>query len=158
MCSAILSLITSQYGKVSEGLVISREGDIINKWQKTTQNEKMTFVDNFNQLRHSHPPLARYLTWYLHSSPLYPGLLTPAFVACSTNAGEGPENCSALPIANMGHRMTERSSSDNLLELRKPLYSCTEERCRISTCSGMSLHMTQFYQAFSCLDTASDKC
>ena len=85
-------------------------------------------------------------------------LLTPAFVACSTNAGEGPENHSALPIANMGHRMSERSSSDNLLELRKPLYSCTEERCHISTRSGMSLHMTQFYQAFSCIDTASDKC
>ena len=66
---------------------------------------------------------------------LYPGLVTPAFVACSTNTGEGlvklihamtyldvwrsgtyPEKsqASALPIANTDCRTTENSTSDSL--------------------------------------------
>ena len=40
---------------------------------------------------------------------------------------------------------------------RKPLYSCTEGLCRSSTRLGTSLHVTQFYQAFSRVSTASDK-
>ena len=43
------------------------------------------------------------------------------------------------------------------LGCRKPLYSHTEGMCHSSTHLGMSLHMTQFYQAFPCVSTASDK-
>ena len=45
------------------------------------------------------------------------------------------------------------------LGFRKPLYSCTEGilMCHSSTHPDTSLHMTQFYQAFSHINTASDK-
>ena len=47
-----------------------------------------------------------------------------------------------------------------LLGFRKPLYSCTEGICHSwsSTRPGTSLHVTQFYQAFPHVSTASDKC
>jgi len=44
------------------------------------------------------------------------------------------------------------------LGFRKLLYSCTEGMCHSSTHPGTSLHMTQFYQAFPSISTASDKC
>ena len=44
------------------------------------------------------------------------------------------------------------------LGFRKPLYSCTEGMCHSSTCPGTSYHMTQFYQAFPGISTASDEC
>ena len=43
------------------------------------------------------------------------------------------------------------------LGFRKLLYSCTEGMCHSSTRPGMSYHMTQFYQAFPRISTASDK-
>jgi len=43
------------------------------------------------------------------------------------------------------------------LGFRKLLYSCTEGMCHSSTFPGMSLYMTQFYQAFPRISTASDK-
>ena len=43
------------------------------------------------------------------------------------------------------------------LGFRKPLYSCTEGMCHSSTHPGMSYHVTQFYQAFPRVSTASDK-
>ena len=80
------------------------------------------------------------------------GLLSPAFVACSTNVGEGlvklsrvqcrtwtcggvahsQKNCKwvrVLPIANTDHRTTEHSVSDSLSDVswvQKAAYSCTE--------------------------------
>ena len=43
------------------------------------------------------------------------------------------------------------------LGFRKPLYSCTEGMCYSSTHPGMSYHVTQFYQAFPRISTASNK-
>jgi len=43
------------------------------------------------------------------------------------------------------------------LGFRKPLYSCIEGVCHSSTRPGTSYHVTQFYQAFSRVSTASDK-
>jgi len=43
------------------------------------------------------------------------------------------------------------------LGFRKPLYSCTEGMCHSSTRPGASYHVTQFYQAFPHVSTASDK-
>jgi len=43
------------------------------------------------------------------------------------------------------------------LEFRKPLYSCSEGMYHSSTHPGGSLHVTQFYQAFPSIRTASDK-
>jgi len=43
------------------------------------------------------------------------------------------------------------------LGFRKPLYSCTEGMCHSSICPGTSYHVTQFYQAFPHISTASDK-
>ena len=43
------------------------------------------------------------------------------------------------------------------LGFRKPLYSRTEGMCHFSTHPSGSLHVTQFYQAFPCIRTASDK-
>ena len=93
----------------------------------------------------------------------YPGLLTLAFVACSTNVGEGlvklitcndrpgcveewhipGKTASALPIANMDRRSTNAQHQTVLvmfLGFRKPLYSCTEGMCHFSTHPGISLH------------------
>jgi len=69
----------------------------------------------------------------------------------------------SLPIANMNHRMTERSTSDSLGDVswvQKAAYSCTEGMCHSSTHPVMSLHVTQFYLTFTCVtcSTASDKC
>ena len=44
------------------------------------------------------------------------------------------------------------------LGFRKPLYSCSEGMCHYSTSLGMSLHASQFYQAFPRVSAASDKC
>ena len=66
---------------------------------------------------------------------------------------------SALPIASMNRRITERSTSDSLGDVswvQKLLYSCTEGKCHSSTRPGTSLHVTQFYQAFPHVTTASD--
>jgi len=41
---------------------------------------------------------------------------------------------------------------------RKPLYSCTEGMYHSSIRTGTSYHLTQFYQAFPRISTASDKC
>jgi len=43
------------------------------------------------------------------------------------------------------------------LGFRKPLYSCTEGMCHSSKRPGTSYHVTQFYQAFPRVSTASDK-
>ena len=43
------------------------------------------------------------------------------------------------------------------LRFRKPLYSCTEGMCHSSIRPGTSYHMTQFYQAFPHVNTASDE-
>jgi len=93
----------------------------------------------------------------------YPDLLTPAYVACSTNMGEGlvklitcndrpgcveewhipGKTVSALPIANMDRRTTKCATSDSLGDVswvQKAAYSCTEGMCHFSTCPGTSLH------------------
>ena len=44
-----------------------------------------------------------------------------------------------------------------LLGFRRPLYSCTEGMCHSSTRPGTSYHVTEFYQAFPRVSTASDK-
>jgi len=41
---------------------------------------------------------------------------------------------------------------------KKPLYSCTKGMCHSSTHPGTSYHVTQFYQAFPHVSTASEKC
>ena len=90
-------------------------------------------------------------SWSGFTIVLYPGLHAPAFVTCSTSAGEGlvklshmvrctwtcggvahsqkkRKQVSALPIVNMDCRTTERSKSDSLGDVswvQKPLYSCT---------------------------------
>ena len=68
---------------------------------------------------------------------------------------------SALLIANTDCRMTEHSTSDSLGDIHflgsEPLYNCTEGMCHSSTHPGTSLHVTQFYQAFPHVSTASDK-
>ena len=43
------------------------------------------------------------------------------------------------------------------LGFRKPLYNYTQGMCHSSTRPGTSLHVTQFYQAFPRVSTASDK-
>jgi len=43
------------------------------------------------------------------------------------------------------------------LGFRNSLYSCTEGMCHSSTRPGTSYHMTQFYQAFPRVSTASNK-
>jgi len=47
---------------------------------------------------------------------------------------------------------------ETFLGFRKPLNSCTEGMCHSSTRPGTSYHMTQFYQAFPHVSTASNKC
>ena len=106
----------------------------------------------------------------------------PVFVACSTNAWEGLVKLSHVQrrtwtcggVAQSWKsrkRVHYRSQTQTVQQLsvrhqtvlatflgfRKPLYSCTEVMCHTSTCPGTSLHMTQFYQAFPCISTASDK-
>ena len=44
------------------------------------------------------------------------------------------------------------------LGFRKPLHSCTEGMCHSSTRPGTSYHVTQFFQAFPRVSTASNKC
>jgi len=44
------------------------------------------------------------------------------------------------------------------LKSKKPFYNCTEGMGHSSTRPGTSLHMSQFYQAFPHVITASDKC
>jgi len=66
----------------------------------------------------------------------------------------------ALLIVNTDHRTTERSTSDSLGNVswfRMPLYSCTEGMCHSFTHPGTSLHVTQFYQAFPRVSSASNK-
>ena len=115
------------------------------------------------------------LWWFRPSLVSYPGLLTPAFVACSTNAEEGqvklimcndvagrveewrsgtfPEKpqVSTLLIANMDHRMIERSTSDSLGDVSwvqnatLQLYRRNVPLLHTSTQHpGMSLHVISF--------------
>jgi len=103
----------------------------------------------------------------------YPGLLAPAYVACSTNAGEGLVKLSHVvgrtwTCGRLAHsrktaskrvcyqlqtRTVERLSVRHqtvlatFLGFRKLLYSCTKGMCHSSTRPGTSYHMTQFYQA-----------
>jgi len=109
----------------------------------------------------------------------YAGLLTPVFVACSTNAGEGLVKLSHVQwrtrmcggVAHswksrkwVGYRSQTQTVQQlsaqhqtvlaTFLGFRKPLYSCTEVMCHTSTRPGTSLHVTQ---AFPHVSTASDK-
>ena len=56
-------------------------------------------------------------------------------------------------------QLSARHQTDltTFLGFRKPLYSCTEGMCHSSTHPGTSYHVTQFYQAFPRVSTASDK-
>jgi len=100
----------------------------------------------------------------------YPGPLPPAFVACSTNMGEGLVTlitCSNVPgcveewhiprktaskwvCYRLQTRTVERLSAwhqtvlATFLGFRKPLYSCTEGICHSSTRPGMSVHRFSF--------------
>ena len=120
-------------------------------------------------------------TTYLAS---YPGLLTPAFVASSTNTGKGLAKLSHvqwvpghveewhIPRQTVSKRVhywsqtwtVERLSAQHqrvlatFLGFRKLLYSCTEGMCHSSTHPGMWLHVTQLYQAFPHVSTANDEC
>jgi len=51
-----------------------------------------------------------------------------------------------------------RQSWQHFLGSKSQLQSCTEGMCHSSTCPDTSLHVTQFYQAFLCVSTASSKC
>ena len=111
----------------------------------------------------------------------YPDLLAPAFVACSTNVGEGLVKLSHMvwrtwTCGGVSHsrktaskrvryrlqtRTVERLSAWHqtvlamFLGFRKPLNSCTEGMCYSSTRPGTSYHVTQFYQAFIRISTAT---
>jgi len=112
----------------------------------------------------------------------YPGLLTPVFVACSTNAGEGLVNLSQVSwrtltwgrVAHSFCRAVKRLSEskkrcqDCLMSSTQSFYGlCLQSvvhslavfpgLCHSSTRPGMSYHVTQFYQAFPHVNTASDK-
>jgi len=99
-----------------------------------------------------------------------PGLLTPVFVACSTNMGEGlvtlitcsdvpgcveewhipPKNASKWVHYWSQTRAVEWLSAQHqtvlvtFLGFRKPLYSCTEWMCHSSTRPWTSLHVISF--------------
>jgi len=109
----------------------------------------------------------------------YPGLLTPAFVACSTNTGEGLVKlitCNDVPgrveewhipgktASKQVHyqlqtRTIERLSSQHQIVLATFLgfshFTAVQKECATP---GMSLHVIQFCQAFPHVSTASDKC
>jgi len=112
----------------------------------------------------------------------YPGLLTPVFFACRTNAEEGLVKPSHMQwhtwtCGGVAHSQKNckwacywsqiqtvewlsarhQTALVKFLELRKPLYSCTEGMCHSSTCPGMSLHVTQFYQIFPHVSTVRNK-
>ena len=100
----------------------------------------------------------------------YPGLLTPAFVAYSTNSGEGlaklimcndvPGHVEKwhIPRKNTSKWVCYRSQPRTIewlsaqhqtvlvtfLGFRKPLYSRTEGMCHSSTCPGTSLDVISF--------------
>ena len=103
---------------------------------------------------------------------LYPGLLTPASVTCSANAGEDlvklitcndvpgrveewhiPGKTGALLIANTDQKTTECLNQTVLvmfLGFRKLLYSCREGMCHSSTRPGISLHVISFTRPSVC--------
>ena len=112
----------------------------------------------------------------------YPGLLTPAFVTCSTNAGEGLVKlitcnrtwtcggvahsfCTAvkrLSEPKKRRQDCQMSSAQSFYGscLQSVVYSltcCFSRMCHSSTRPGTSYHVTQFYQAFPRVSTASDK-
>ena len=113
----------------------------------------------------------------------YPGLLTPAFVTCSTNAGEGLVKLSHVvgrtwTCGGVAHsfcttvkRLSEskKRCQDCLMSSAQSFYGpclrslahsltcCFSGRCHSSTRPGTSYHGTQFYQAFPHVSTASDK-
>jgi len=77
-------------------------------------------------------------------------------------SGTFPEKqqVSALPIANTDHRTTERSTSDSLGDvswIQKAALQLYRRNVPSSTRLGTSYHVTQFYQAFPHVSTASDK-
>ena len=117
--------------------------------------------------------------WFIAS---YPGLLTPAFVACSTNAGEGLVKLSHVvwctwTYGGVAHsfctavkRLSEskKHRQDCLILSSQSFYGlCLRSvsltccfflgMCHSSTRPGTSLHVTQFYKAFSRISTASGK-
>ena len=116
-----------------------------------------------------------YIPWE-RSVVSYPGLLTPAFVACSTNNGEGlvklsyvqwctwmcgkvahswknSKEVNALP--RLQTWTVERLSTRHQTVLATFLGS--ESRFTAVQKVGTSYHMTQFYQAFPHVSAASDK-
>jgi len=119
----------------------------------------------------------KYKNW--RGIALYPVLLTPAFVACSTNTGKAWVTCSDVPGRVEVWHITsvqavewlsesKKSRQDCLMSNAQLLYSlCLQSvvhslaafpwLCHSSTRPGTSLHMTQFYQAFPRISTASDK-
>ena len=115
------------------------------------------------------------ITWLLLVECMKLSLVpTPAFVACSTNTGEGLVKLSHLvwhtwTCGGVAHsrktaskwvcyqsqtQTIERLSAwhqtvlATFLGFRKPLYSCTKGMCHSSIGPGISHHVTQFYQAF----------
>jgi len=112
---------------------------------------------------------------------LYPGLLTPAFVACSTNTGEGLVNwscavtymdmwrsgtflekpqASALPIANTDCRTTERSTSGSLGDIswvQKAALQLYRRNVLLLHTSRYVTPRDSVLPGFPCISTASDK-
>ena len=69
---------------------------------------------------------------------------------------------SALPIANTDRTTTERLTSDSLGDfswIQKAALQLYRRNVPLLHTSrpGTSYHVTQFYQAFPCVSTASDK-
>jgi len=107
----------------------------------------------------------------------YPGLLTPAFVACSTNVGEGLVKLSHVQghtwaCGGVAHSFctalnwlseSKKRYQDCLMSSAQLFYGpCLQSvahsltpflpgMCHSSTLPGTSLHVTQFYQAFPML-------
>jgi len=78
--------------------------------------------------------------------------------ACYANETMCPEGRESV----YSHSIREALSASKLMLLsssaRKLLYSCTGGMCHSSTRPGTSYHVTQFYQVFPRISTASDKC
>ena len=114
----------------------------------------------------------------------YPGLLTTAFVTCSTNAGEGLAKlitcnditwtCGGVAfsfcIAVKQLSETKKCHQDCLMLSTQSFYHpCLKSLAHSLTCdfsrnapllhtSGYIIARDQFYQAFPCISTASDRC
>jgi len=65
-----------------------------------------------------------------------------------------------LPIANTDRRTTERSTSDSLDDvswIQKAAFTAVQKECATPPHVQVRHHVTQFYQAFPHVSTASDK-